>query len=55
MVYRFYKKVYIAINNPNGGGADVSSFSTTENINECLANFQWPCISPEQHKNEYYF
>jgi len=27
MVYRFSKKEYIQINNPQGGGADISSFS----------------------------
>jgi hypothetical protein len=38
MVYRFYKKVYIPIRNPQGGGVDISSFSAMKKINQCSVN-----------------
>jgi hypothetical protein len=39
-VDQFSQNMYISTNNPQGGGADVSSFSAMKNINQCLVNFQ---------------
>jgi len=36
MVYRFCKKGYIPISNPQGGDEDISSFSAMGNMNQCL-------------------
>jgi hypothetical protein len=39
-VDQFSQNMYIPINNPQGGGVDISSFLAMQNINQCLVNLQ---------------